>query len=813
MEPKLEYFFNFAIKKANELRHEYITLESFLLGLLEDGMVREVIERLGGDLGQIKEELNHFLIDKKNFSVLTVEQMNELSKGQFLDQKQREMARLNGILYQPEITQALQRVVQRAAVHVQSSGKKEIRGVNLFVALFQEQESFAVYVLEKNGIHSLDVLQVVAHDLDRPLNDSNSGELMGGPSQLDATGVNPLNSAGGGQRKSALQEFCLNLNIEAKEGRIDPVIGREKEIERLIQILCRRRKNNPLLVGEAGVGKTALAEGLAYSIEKQLVPSVLSSAVIYSLDMAALLAGAKFRGDFEARLKAVLKELDQKNKNGEYGILFIDELHTVMGAGATGTGSMDASNLLKPYLANGKLRCIGSTTYEEYRKFIEKDAAFGRRFQKIDVDQPSLDDTYKILQGLRPQFEKHHGVKYPNGTLKAAVSLAEKYIPDRFFPDKAIDLIDEAGAMVKLLPENKRRSQVTSKDIEFVVAQFAKIPKQSVNSDEKEQLKNLRNELKKLIFGQDHAVDKVCDVYLSTRAGLTEHSRPLGRFLFAGPTGVGKTELAKQMARILGIPLVRFDMSEYMEKHSVSKLIGAPPGYVGFDQGGGLTDALKKNPHCVLLLDEIEKAHPDVFNILLQIMDYGKLTDAQGRSSDFRNALLIMTTNAGASEMENSGISLRLSSSSGEPVADLGQEVGASKRDKVIKRFFTPEFRNRLDEIIYFNRLNENQILDIVDKFLFQLQLVLAPKKIHIEISKEVRLWLSQKGFDPKLGARPLDRLIENQIRRPLSQEILFGKLEKGGNVVIKLPKKIEGSDLSTNLDAKEQLEFVFSPL
>lgn len=801
MEQKLEYFFNFAIRKANELRHEYITLESFLVGLLEDSLVKEVIDRAGGNLEKIKEDLNKFLLDEKNFSILTPEQIKELSKAQFNDEKMREIAKQNGVQYQPEITQALQRIVQRAAVHVQSSGKQQIRGINLFVALFQEKESFAVFVLENNGVHTLDVLQIVAHDLDKPL------------TELTATGNEEIiseNGQGPGQatKRSALMEFCVNLNTEAKEGRIDPVIGRENEIERIIQILCRRRKNNPLLVGEAGVGKTALAEGLAYSIEKKTVPKLLDKAIVYSLDMAALLAGAKFRGDFEQRLKAVLKELDAKSKQGEFSILFIDELHTVMGAGATGGGSMDASNLLKPYLANGKLRCIGSTTYEEFRKFIEKDSAFLRRFQKVDVDQPSVEDTYKILQGLRPHYEKHHGVKYPNSSLKAAVTLADKYIQDRYFPDKAIDLIDEAGAMVKLLPENKKRSQVTSKDIEVVVAKFAKIPKQTVNTDEKELLKNLRDELKKLIFGQSSAIDKVCDVYMSSRAGLTKHERPLGRFLFAGPTGVGKTELAKQMARLLGVPLIRFDMSEYMEKHSVSKLIGAPPGYVGFDQGGGLTDAIKKNPHSVLLLDEIEKAHPDVFNILLQIMDYGTLTDSQGRASDFRNTLLIMTTNAGASEMENPGISLTGAQniSNEDHFAEEDNTVATSKRDKVIKRFFTPEFRNRLDEIIYFNRLGEKQVLDIVDKFLFSLQLTLVSKKIELIVDLDAKKWLAKIGLDPKLGARPLERVIDNQIKRPLSHEILFGKLEKGGKVLIHLSKNQNKDQIEASTDLKFEI-------
>lgn len=770
MEQKLDIIINEAVKTANRLRHEYISLEGVLLALLEDPEVIELIAAIGADENIIKGELRDFLQQPENFSVLTRDQVEELSKNQFRDENIRRMAIEGGIYYRPEIGLALQRVIQRAAIHVQSSGKSLIRAVNILVALFQERESFATYVLEKNGVEKLKVLEILAHGIDRPLTDG-SGSI---PPTLDAQSAQ-------GEKKSPLEEFTMNLNELAKKGKIDPIIGREKEIERAVHVLSRRRKNNPLLVGEAGVGKTAIAEGLANAIIHKKLPHFFDKAVIYSLDLAALLAGTKFRGDFEMRLKAVLKDLEKKSNEGLRPILFIDELHTIMGAGVAGGSGLDASNLLKPYLSAGKLFCIGSTTYSEYRKFIEKDSAFGRRFQKIDIDPPSLEDTYKILQGLKPYFEAHHGVKYSNQVLKSAVQLADKYIRDRFFPDKAIDLIDEAGALVKLLPPSKKRQNVTVKDIEHVVSSVAKVPKQSVASDEKDKLKDLKGNLKNLIFGQDHAVDKVSDTVVMARCGLKDERRVQAAFLFAGPTGVGKTELAKQLALQLSIPLLRYDMSEYMEKHAVAKLIGAPPGYVGHEDGGQLTDAVKKNPHSVLLLDEIEKAHPDIFSILLQVMDYGRLTDAQGRSTDFSNIILIMTSNAGASSLEEGQIGI-----------GKGQLVtkDSSKRDKAIKRFFTPEFRGRLDEIVYFEKLSQQHVLSIVDKFIYQLQLKLAPKKVNLEVSATVRSWLAEKGMDVNLGARPLERLIDKLIKKPLSNEILFGKLEKGGQVLVELEAK-----------------------
>ncbi len=774
MEQKLDNIINTAVKTANKLRHEYLTLESVLLALLEDSEVLEVLQHCGIDPLKLRAELETFLKDSGQFSVLTEEQIKELNRQQFADEQIRKLARESGIMYRPEIGLALQRVIQRAAVHVQSSGKPHIKGINLLAALFQERESYAVFLLEKSGATRLQVLQVIAHGVDRPLTE----ELRSIGNGDDESGA-PV--PGGAPKKSALEEFCTNLNAQAKKGKLDPIIGREKEIERVVQILSRRRKNNPLLVGEAGVGKTAIAEGLAWSIEQGTLPEAFKGNVVYSLDLAGLLAGTKFRGDFEQRLKAVLKELEKKTDKGEPTILFIDELHTIMGAGAAGAGGLDASNLLKPYLSSGRLRCIGSTTYEEYRRFIEKDAAFGRRFQKVDVDPPSLEDTFKILQGLRPHFEKHHDVKYTNSILRQAIQLSDKYIQDRHFPDKAIDVIDEAGALVKLLPASKKRQNVTSKDLEAVVSSFAKVPKQSVASNEKEKLKNLKDVLKALIFGQDHAVDKVCDAMTLARSGLREGKKPLASFLFAGPTGVGKTELARQLALHMGVPLLRYDMSEYMEKHSVAKLIGAPPGYVGHESGGHLTDAVKKAPHCVLLLDEIEKAHPDIFNILLQVMDHGKLTDSQGRTTDFRNIVLVMTTNAGAADMEEGAIGL-----SGKGAGGQGAE-NVSKRDKAIKRFFSPEFRNRLDDIVQFNKLTQAHVLSIVDKFLFQLQLRLTEKKVDLTVTDKLKSWLAKRGFDPKMGARPLERLVDGFITKGLSHEILFGKLEKGGKAIADL--------------------------
>jgi ATP-dependent Clp protease ATP-binding subunit ClpA len=770
MSKKLENIMNTAIRKANELRHEYLTLEGVLLAMLEDDQVIHVLKKLGAQIEEMKDELSEFIASPENFSILSDLQIEELSEKQFVDEELRKMARDSGILYQPEISLSLQRVIQRAAIHVQSSGKQQILGINLLIAMFQEKESFALYALEKRGIERLDVLQLVSHGLDQGQQDQKNDQYTD-----DRDGSS---HEGSKKRKTSLEEFTVNLNESAKKSKIDPLIGREFEIERIIQILCRRRKNNPLLVGDAGVGKTAIAEGLALRIVENQVPEVLNGAVVYSLDMTSLLAGAKFRGDFEQRLKNVIQDLEKLDEDGQTSVLFIDEIHTVMGAGATGGGSMDASNLLKPALSTGRIRVLGSTTHEEFRKFIEKDQAFSRRFQKIDVDEPSLEDTYKILLGLKEKFEEHHKVKYSPAVLKSAVDLSHKYLTDRKNPDKAIDVIDEAGAAVQLMPENKRKTNISKKDIESIVSKLARIPEVSVASTEKERLKSLKNNLGLLIYGQDQAVDRVADAILMARSGLGSEDRPIASFLFAGPTGVGKTELARQLAMNLGSHLERFDMSEYMEKHAVAKLIGAPPGYVGYDQGGQLTDAIKKNPHCVLLLDEIEKAHPDLFNILLQVMDHGVLTDSQGRSTDFKNTVIIMTTNAGAKEMDSGSIGL----SSGGAVSE-----NFSKRDQVIKNFFSPEFRNRLDAVIHFNKLDDSYVVKIVEKFLMQLEEKLVSKSIELEVSVEVKEWLAKKGFDPKMGARPLGRLIDNEIKRPLSQEVLFGKLEKGGKVIITL--------------------------
>lgn len=777
MSKKLESIINTAIKKANELKHEYLTLEGVLWAMLDDEQVQETLKNCGAKIDEIKSELDEFLLDEKNFSILNTEQIKVLSERQFIDENLRKLAAESGILYQPEISLSLQRVLQRAAMHVQSSGKRSIRGINILVAMFQEKESYALYTLKKQGVERFDIVKYIAHGMDGAQESSSAGGSQ-------ESGEDPFPGVGKGQQKaSALEEYAINLNEMAKKDKIDPIVGRSEEILRIIQILCRRRKNNPLLVGDAGVGKTALAEGLAWSIENKKVPEVLSKTTIFALDMASLLAGAKFRGDFEQRLKNIVKELEKRDEKGDATVLFIDELHTVMGAGATGSGSMDASNLLKPALAAGKIRIMGSTTHEEYRKFIEKDSAFSRRFQRVDIEEPTLEDTYKILQGLKPHFEEHHSVKYSNSILKDAVDLGHRYISDRKNPDKSIDIIDEAGASIRLLPNSDKRSNVTRRDLELVVSKLAKIPQVSVNTNEKDKLKGLKEHLKMTIYGQDEAVDQVCDAIVMVRSGLGHEGRPMGSFLFAGPTGVGKTELARQLALQLDSHIQRFDMSEYMEKHSVSKLIGAPPGYVGHDQGGALTDAIKKNPHCVLLLDEIEKAHADIFNVLLQVMDHGKLTDAQGRTTDFQNVLLIMTTNAGAQQMEAGSIGL------GSAARD-----NSSKRDRAIKNFFTPEFRNRLDGIIHFNKLDSRFIVRIVEKFLFELEDKLIAKNVDLEVSESAKEWIAEKGYDPAMGARPLSRLIDQEIKKPLSNEVLFGKLEKGGKVVIELNK--ESNDL-----------------
>ncbi len=762
---RLEIIINSAMKKANELKHEFITLEGLLLAMLSDEQVKEVIEKCGGIVDDIRGELEKFLKDEDQFAVLSDEEIIELNKEHFVDEELRKLAKQGGILYRPDLSVAIQRVIQRAALHVQSSGKDDIKGINLLVAIFGETKSFPVYVLQKNGIDRLHVLEVISHDLDKPLTQDDEDELDSKDSK---------------RKKSALDKFTTNLNELAKNNQIDPLIGREIEVNRMIQILSRRRKNNPMLVGDAGVGKTAIAEGFARKIEEKRVPTELLGTTIYQLDLASMLAGAKYRGDFEARLKGVVKEIKKLNDQSRPCILFVDELHTLMGAGATGSGSLDASNLLKPALASGKLRVIGSTTFDEFRKFIEKDPAFGRRFQKIDVDEPSKEETIKIVKGLKDRFESHHQVKYSDKVIKMAVDLSVKHLTDRMLPDKAIDVIDEVGAYVKLNRSiGKNARKVGPKDIEEVISMMAKIPRQTVNAKEEKKLENLKTNLKYLIFGQDHAVDKVCDTILLSRSGLMTGQRPMANFLFAGPTGVGKTELAKQLSNNLGIEFIRFDMSEYMEKHSVAKLIGAPPGYVGFDQGGMLTDIVKKNPHAVLLLDEIEKAHPDIFNVLLQVMDSGRLTDAHGKSTDFTNTILIMTTNAGAQEMDTGQIGLM----------NVGSVENTSKRDKVIKNFFTPEFRNRLDEIIFFNKLPNEAILNVVDKFLVELEQILLTKKVEMDVDADARQWLADTGFDPKMGARPIQRIIDEQIKKRLSNEILFGELKKGGIVHISFKK------------------------
>jgi ATP-dependent Clp protease ATP-binding subunit ClpA len=763
---QLEQILNKAIRKANERKHEFLTLENVLLAMTDDEAVSEVLRDCGVDLKALRKDLETFINEDTNFSLLTEEEIQELNRKQFGNDQLREMAEANGIRYQPEISMALQRVIQRAAIHIQSSGKKSIQAINILVALFSEKESHAIYFLMKQGVNRVDVVEKIAHGADRP---NNRAEEAG----EEATSTEaPFRRDE--KYEKALSEYCLNLNEEARQGKLDPTIGREEEIERIVQILCRRRKNNPILVGDAGVGKTAIAEGLAQAIVDKKVPGPLSKTTVYSLDMASLMAGTKFRGDFEERLKLVLGALEKKNdKDGS--ILFIDEIHTIIGAGATSGGSLDASNLLKPSLSKGALRCMGSTTFEEYRKYFEKDAALNRRFQKVDIAEPSLEDTVRILQGLKPRFEQHHGIRYPEAVVQAAVALAEKHISDRKLPDKAIDVIDEVGAYRRLKPDWAEGNEVTIHDVERIVAKIARIPERSISANEKDKLRHLERDLKMLIFGQDQAVEKVSNAIILGRSGLGAKTRPIASFLFAGPTGVGKTELAKQLALQTGVNFIRIDMSEYMEKHTVSKLIGAPPGYVGFEQGGALTDAVHKTPYSVLLLDEIEKAHPDVFNILLQVMDHGALTDSNGRTTDFRNVILIMTSNAGAKDMEAGAIGL----SSGTFA------VNPAKRDQAIRQFFTPEFRNRLDAVIHFNKLAPRNMEAIVGKFLMELEGQLSEKKVELEVTPKALDWLIKNGFDDKLGARPVGRLLDEKIKKPLAHEILFGKLEKGGQVVV----------------------------
>lgn len=764
----LELILNKAIRRANVHRHEFVTLENVLLQMLDDQVVQEALRQCQIDLKELGKELEHFLLDDNNFSVLSENEVERLGKKQFANEKMREIAKQNGIYFQPEISLSLQRVIQRSAIHIQSSGKKEIQAINLLVSIFSEQESHAAYFLQKSGANKQKLVEILAHGLDKALNAKASDEME--QDQIQTSEDHKKK-----RYEEALKQFTTNLTELARDSKLDPVVGRKDEIQRMIHILSRRRKNNPLLVGEAGVGKTAVAEGLANAIAEGNVADHLKETEIYSLDMASLLAGAKFRGDFEERLKLILNALADKEQSNP--ILFIDEIHTIVGAGATTGGSLDASNLLKPALSRGQLRCIGSTTYDEFRKHFEKDQALNRRFQKIDIREPSLSEAIDILKGLRAKYEDFHGVEYPDSVLESIIKLSDKHITAKKLPDKAIDVLDEVGARLKL--ENTdlgKKPLVSISDIEETIAHIARIPRKSITVEEKDKLQHLERDLKLLIYGQNHAVEQVSNAIMMNRSGLGKKEKPIASFLFLGPTGVGKTELARQLAYNLGINFQRIDMSEYMEKHSVAKLIGAPPGYVGYDEGGILTEAVNKNPYGVLLLDEIEKAHPDVFNILLQVMDNGRLTDSQGKGSDFRNIILIMTSNVGARELEAGSIGLT-----------GGAHSKNAKGDTAIRRAFSPEFRNRLDAMISFNSLGQDQILKVVDKFLMELEEQLSEKNIQLFVSLEAKKWMGQKGFDPKLGARPMHRLIDQEIKKNLANEILFGRLSGGGKVSVEL--------------------------
>jgi ATP-dependent Clp protease ATP-binding subunit ClpA len=733
----LEKTLHRALAYANERRHEYATLEHLLLALTEDQDAVAVLRACTVDIEKLRRDLSGYVDNE----------LVNLVSNHVEDAKP---------------TASFQRVLQRAAIHVQSSGREEVTGANVLVAMFAERESHAVYFLQEQDMTRFDAVNYISHGIAKAPGRSETRRVQGADEEERSGGTEKQQKRG----HDALDAYCVNLNKKAKNGKIDPLIGREAEVDRTIQILCRRSKNNPLYVGDPGVGKTAIAEGLARRIVQREVPEVLLNATIYALDMGALLAGTRYRGDFEERLKAVLGELEAMPG----AVLFIDEIHTVIGAGATSGGAMDASNLLKPALASGAIRCIGSTTYKEYRNYFEKDRALVRRFQKIDVNEPSVEDSVKILRGLKPYYERHHKVRYTADALRAAVELSHRYIGDRKLPDKAIDVIDEVGAAQMLVAENKRRKTITAKEIEAVVATMARIPPKSVSRDDKEVLKNLDRDLKTMVFGQDRAIDALTAAIKLARAGLRDAEKPIGSYLFSGPTGVGKTEVARQLARTLGIELTRFDMSEYMERHTVSRLIGAPPGYVGFDQGGLLTDAVDQHPHSVLLLDEIEKAHPDLFNILLQVMDYGKLTDHNGKSVDFRNVILIMTTNAGAADLA-------------KPAIGFGSDVRTGDDQEAINRMFTPEFRNRLDAIVSFAALSADTIGRVVDKFILQLEEQLADRNVTIELDEPARKWLAEKGYDRLFGARPLGRIIQEHVKKPLAEELLFGKLTKGGIV------------------------------
>jgi len=746
---ELEITLNQAFTNAHSKRHEFITVEHLLLALLDNETVKPIVQACGCDSMALRGELTQFIDE-------TVSLIPE--------NLQRET--------QP--TLGFQRVLQRAVFHVQASDKKEVTGANLFIALFSEQDSHAVYILSKFEISRLDVVNYLAHGITKIEEDSEADEES--ISAAEKEGTEPAES-------SPLEKYATNLNEEARLGRIDPLIGREQEVERTIQVLCRRRKNNPLLVGESGVGKTAIAEGLARRIVEESVPNVLLGDVIYSLDLGALVAGTKYRGDFEKRLKALINQLKKQPES----ILFIDEIHTIIGAGSASGGVMDASNLIKPVLASGQLRCIGSTTYQEYRGIFEKDHALARRFQKIDVVEPTVEDTIKILTGLRSRFEEHHDLKYTKEAIRLAAELSDRFITDRFLPDKAIDVIDEAGARQRLFKDDERKAIIDIAEIEEIIAKIARIPEKSVSNSDKDKLELLEKNLKMLVFGQDEAISELASAIKLSRAGLRDTTKTIGSFLFSGPTGVGKTEVTKQLAKVMGVELIRFDMSEYMERHTVSRLIGAPPGYVGYDQGGLLTEAVNKHPHAVLLLDELEKAHPDVFNLLLQVMDHGSLTDNNGRKADFRNIILVMTTNAGAEEGSRASIGFT-------------QQDHASDSLKVIERNFSPEFRNRLDAIVQFKPLDISIVGSVVDKFIFELEHVLTEKNVTLSLDSEARLWLAENGCDPKTGARPMARLIQEKIKKPLANDLLFGKLANGGHVRI----YVENKELAFSIESKE---------
>lgn len=740
---ELEQTLNLAFKEARERRYEYLTTEHLLFALLVDISTKRVLSACGANLDRLRSELSKFI----------QETTPKIPESEEKDT-------------QP--TLGFQRVLQRAVFHVQSSGKTEVTGANVLVAIFSEQDSQAVHFLKQEGVTRLDVVNYISHGVTKnsqakPVQDENQAENIDGSKE-----------------PSPLELYAVNLNERAKEGKIDPLIGRESELERVVQVLCRRRKNNPLLVGEAGVGKTAIAEGLAKKIVEGDVPEVIKNGVIYALDLGALLAGTKYRGDFEKRFKAVLKQLQEE----EGAILFIDEIHTIIGAGAASGGVMDASNLIKPLLANGELRCAGSTTYHEYRSIFEKDHALARRFQKVDIEEPSINQTYHILKGLRPYFEKHHNIKYTMPALKAAAELSAKHLTERFLPDKAIDVIDEVGAFQRTLPQTRRKKLVSVTDIENMIAKMARVPAKSVSTSDRQSLAHLERDLKMLVYGQDKAIEALVATIKLARAGLRDLHKPWGSFLFAGPTGVGKTEVTQQLAHLMGVELLRFDMSEYMERHTVSRLIGSPPGYVGYEEGGLLTDQVMKHPYSVVLLDEIEKAHPDVFNLLLQVMDNGTLTDNNGRKADFRHVILIMTTNAGAQETSRNSVGFT-------------EQDNSTDSLEVIKRLFTPEFRNRLDAIIQFTPLDMNDVKCVVDKFIAQLQGQLDHKGVSLEITESVKAWLAARGYDEKMGARPMSRLIQEKIKKPLAEEILFGRLVSGGRVRL--------------IEKKDELELDFS--